>query len=158
MVPKTEGSRMSDDFWRQTYHYDQDYGGFVNSKHERVARIVAESYPDLELGWIPPNDRDETDTKPFALIYNDPNGTRYPVSYWREDEIDERILVWCYENDLQRRDPNAVYDEIKAREAAAAYLKAKEIEDQAAERWEFGRSLLKSPLHTYRHNGKVYRG
>lgn len=149
---------MSHPILGSNYFYHEDYGGFVNGNHERIARILHEYDPELELGWVPPDKRDPGEEKPFCVIHNHPNGSRQAVSFWREDEIDERILEWAFENDFRKHSPDAIFNRMEARNLAAKLKRQKEIEDETAEKWEFGKSLLKSPLHTYRHGGKVFRG
>lgn len=141
----------------ETYQYHKDYGGFINAKHERIARIISEYDPELELGWIPPANRDGNDTQPYCIIHNHPNGTRQVISYWREDQVDERILEWIFENDFKKHSPNEVWDRMKASELAKALLAKKKIEDETLEEIEFANYLAKTPLHTVKHGGRKYR-
>lgn len=140
------------------YHYSDDYGGFVNSNHERVAQFVKDYDDELELGWIPPANRDSTDSKPFCIIHNNPNGSRQTVTYFYESELNiDHVAMWLMENDFKRNHPNEIFDRVQAGILAKQIADAKATEDAAAEKWEFGKSLLRSPLNVYRHNGKVYR-
>lgn len=149
---------MSHPILGANYFFHEDSGRFINGNHERIARILNEYDPELELGWIPPDKRDPSDEKPYCVIHNNPNGTRQAISFWREDEIDERILEWAFENDFRKHSPDEIFNRFQARNLALDLKRQKEIEDEAAERWEFGKSLLKSPLHAYRHDGRVFRG
>lgn len=140
------------------YVFNKDAGrGWVNDSYERVAIFVKEYDPELELGWIPPANR-EPDDLPFCIIHNHPNGTRQVISYWSEAQINiDTIGLWLMENDFNKNNPNEIFDRIQAAQLAHKLAEAKEIEDEAAAKWEWGISLLKSPLHWYKHDGKTYR-
>lgn len=150
--------KMSHPLLGNNYRYNEDAGRFINEKHERIAAIIRDYDPELELAWIPPEHRDATDTQPFCIIHNQPDGKRQPISFWREDQIDERILEHIFENDFKKHNPQDIFDRMEAQKLAQQLLREKQIEEEAAERWEFGKSLLKSPLHSYKHNGKTFRG
>lgn len=140
------------------YTYNDDYGGFVSANHERVAKFVKEYDEELELGWIPPANRDTEDTKPFCIIHNHPNGTRQVISYFYESELNiDHVAMWLMENDFKRNAPGEIFDRVQARILAKQLADAKETEEIAADKWDFGKSLLRSPLNWYHHNGKVIR-
>jgi len=137
------------------YNFNSDTGQFVSGNHERVAIFIKDYDPEMELGWIPPSDRDGTEDKPFCLIHNHPNGSRQAIAFFSTAECNiETIGVWLMENDFRRNNPNAIFDRLQASKLAKELADAKETEEIAAEKWEFGKSLLRSPLHTYRHDGR----
>lgn len=148
---------MSHPILGDNYRYHREYGGFINAKHERIARIISEYDPELELGWIPPANRDGNDTQPFAIIHNHPNGTRQAISFWREDEIDERLLEWVFMNDFKKHSPDDVWNRMKASELAKELVEKKKIDDETQEQLEFAYFLEKTPLHTVKHEGRRYR-
>lgn len=149
---------MSHPLLGSTYHYHADAGRFINEKHERIAAVIRDYDPELELAWIPPENRDSTDTQPFCILHNNPNGTRVPVSFWREDQIDERLVEWCFENDFKKHNPDDIFDRVQAQNLAQRLVQRKKYEEEAAERWEFGEFRLKTPLHSFKHNGEIFRG
>jgi hypothetical protein len=139
-----------------SYHYSADYGGFISAKIERVAIFIHEYDDELELGWIPSANREDGD-KPFCIIHNHPNGTRQPISFWDESQVNiETIGVWLFENDFRKHSPDAIFDRVQAGILAKQLADAKETEDIAAEKWDFGKSVLTSPLNYYKHNGKTW--
>lgn len=139
------------------YRYDPNSGSFVHAKHQRIAEIIHDYNPELELAWIPPANRTAEDTKPFMVIHNQSDGQRYPVFSLSEDELDERVLARLFYADMKKHKADTVMTAIEAAEAAEAIYKAKEHEDEMAEARDLATHILKSPLHTYRHGGKVYR-
>lgn len=140
------------------YHFNNDTGQFVHGHHERVAHFIKDYDPEMELGWVPPDKRDPGEAKPFCLIHNHPDGSRQAVAFFGEAECNiETIGVWLMENDFRRNNPDAIFNRIQASKLAAELADAKETEEIANEKWEWAKSVLKSPLHTYRHEGKVYR-
>lgn len=141
----------------EDYHFDKDYGGYINSNHERVARIINEYDPNLELVWIPPGKRDEADAFPYAIVSNNPDGSRTALSFWTENEIDERLIEWCFLNDFTKHSPIEMYDAITNHNAAVKLMEAKIINDAYEEKKEFMKFLTKSPLHTIKHGGRKYR-
>lgn len=138
------------------YHFNKDRDGYINSKHERIARIINEYDPCLQLVWIPPENRDEVDTFPYAIVSNDPNGSRRALSFWTENEIDERLIEWLFLNDFTKHSPIEMFDAIQSHNMAVKLLEEKAIEDKYEEKKEFMKFLLKSPLHTVKHEGRKY--
>lgn len=138
------------------YRYDPGSGSFVHAKHQRIAEIIHDYNPDLELAWIPPAQRTVEDTKPFMVIHNQADGKRYPVFSLSEDELDERVLARLFFSDMRKHRPNDVMTAIEAAEAAEAIYRAKEHEDEMAEARDLAIHVLKSPLHKYKHGGKVF--
>ena len=139
------------------YHYDTESGSFVSDKHMRVAEILHDYNPELSLMWIPPASRSAEDTKPYVVVHTQKDGSQYPVFYLSEDELDHRVLARIFAADMKNHRPDDVLVELDAMEAAKEMMQAKEHEDELAEQREFALSLLRTPLHTYRHKGKVYR-
>lgn len=139
------------------YNFHADTGGWINANYERVARFIKDYDEELELGWIPPDKREQGDI-PYCIIHNHPNGTRQAVSFWHEAQLNiETIAVWLMENDFARTNPNEIFDRMVATQLAKELADAKVIEDEAEEAWDWGKSLLRSPKFWYKHNGKVYR-
>lgn len=140
-----------------SYRFDAQSGRIVNANHQRIAEIIHDYNPDLELAWIPPENRTAEDSLPFAVIHNQMDGQRYVVFYLSEADLDHRVLARIFSSDMRKNDPKAVINEIEMNEAAERILDSKKSEEAHQERLEFGKALLTSPKHTYRHKGKVYR-
>jgi hypothetical protein len=139
------------------YRYNEEAERFVNAKHERIATIIHEYDPRLALAWIPPENRDPIDVYPYVVIYSHDDGTDQAVFYLTEAELDERVLARLFMNDFNKHDPDILWKEMQAKQMAEQLMHEKEIEDEAAEKWEFGEWALKTRLNKFTHNGKTYR-
>ena len=139
------------------YRFDKESGYILHAQHQRIAEIIKDYNPELELVWIPPDRRDPEDVKPFAVVHNQKDGSQYPVMFLSEDEMDHRVLKRIFLSDMTKARPQDVMNEIEAEEAAKRIMAAKEQEDIAAEKRDFAMSLLRSNKNWYHHNGKVYR-
>lgn len=129
-------------------------GHFVSDKHMRIAEIIKDYDPDLELVWIPPENRlPEDNNKEFAVTHRLPGKNPYIVFYVSADEVDERVLarLWSADNGN-----GSVLNKIDAMNAAVEAVKLKEQMDYEEERSDLVKHILKSPRATYRHNGVVY--
>jgi hypothetical protein len=105
----------------------------------------------LELRWIPRDKRQPGDSE-FAVIEMAEDGREY-VAFLIQDEsfVDERLLGRIYAGD--NKDKN-VGDEAEAHNRAVRDLQQKQAMDELAEQHDLAVSMMRSQLHTYRHNGK----
>lgn len=133
------------------YRYDSESGYMVSTEHQQIAEIIADYDPNLRLQWIPPDKR-EPGIAPFVIVHT-LDGRETLVMEVQEDELDYRVLARLFAADTRRRD---VMTELELNNAAYELLQAKKHEDEQAERREFALSVLKSPLHTYKHDGVTY--
>lgn len=138
---------------------DPETGHFLSQDHLRIAEIIYDYNPNLELVWIPPENRKENDTElPFAVRFNptgEPGGPgSYIVFQLKEDEVDHRVLQRLFEADNSKTD---VLGALESKEAALRLIEMKKAMDEAAERKEFTQAVLKSPKSVYRHGGVEYR-
>lgn len=146
--------------------YSQEYGEFLSSKAARLAEILHDYNPYLELVFIPSSKRDDTDTHPFAIRDNSPwrlgaGGQGYIVRHISERELEDpaSILKWLFEGDLSKHGMSDIMARAKAAEAAEKLLKLKKEQDIAAERQELAAALVKGGRdgkHFFRHAGKVF--
>lgn len=125
----------------------------LSVKHERIAEIIKDLDPNLELAWIPPDQRSSFDRHPFAVIHRSPNGSQYIAMTMAENEVDERVIAKLIHRDTHK---GAVLDEMEAHEAAHRLLKAKENMEEVEQKRDFAEAVLKSNKHTYRHEGRKY--
>lgn len=129
--------------------YDAQGGYFLPSEYMRVSDEISRRYPNLNLVWIPPEDRNADDTHPFA-IYD--TQSKSIVKRMKESEMYlDSIFRWLDENDGSKHDLFAQFmeDNRIAEEAKAA--KEKE------ERYELAdviHTIANSEKHTFRHNGR----
>lgn len=134
------------------YVWQQEAGTFVNERVRRVAELLNEYEPTLFIAPIPDQLRDNEPAKAFALVH-ELNGQVYCVRKLREDEIDESLIAWVWAHDNNKTN---VLTDIEAQDAAATALRLKKLMEEKEEAKDIGATILKSPLHTYRHNGKKY--
>lgn len=126
-------------------------GYFVSQEHRRIAEIIADYEPTLRLVFIPPSRRDPNNPneKPFAVAHFPADKEPYIAFY--SDTCDERLLERVFMNDTSKHDIGARLD---AAEAAKESIKLKRRIDELEEQADVARSMWRSPLHSYKHNGK----
>lgn len=122
-------------------------GTWVSEKTARIAEILKDYDPGLELRWIPPGRREAGD-KPFCVIHHAPNGAHYVVGYF--DDCDEHLLASVFVSDTAKNDPVAYAD---ARNTANRAVQLKEQLEKAEARQDFIVTLVKSNKHSFKHNG-----
>jgi len=138
-----------------TFVLDPVSGRALSAKHQRLAEIIKDYDPDLEIMWIPPENRGERDqNKEFAVVCRPPGRQPYVVMRVAENQMDESVLAALI---IRDNNHGNVLDRLEACEFADQVMQAKEDHENYLERQDFMRSVLKSPLHTYRHDGKVYK-
>lgn len=123
-------------------------GHFVSMEHSRIAEIINDYNPDLYLLFIPPARREAGD-KPYAVMHQPEGKAPYIVAYY--DDCDERILEHIFMNDTTRHD---IMARLEAQELAQQLVEAKRRQEIAEANADMAKSMWRSPLHTYRHNGK----
>lgn len=125
-------------------------GSWVSERISRVIELIREYDSALDVKWIPPDRRGEGD--PAFAITETRQGREYVAFYVQsEKDFDERILARIYAGDSTRTN---VMSELDAYNEAVRAVQARKKEDERAEMHELAFSMLRSPLHTYRHNGK----
>jgi len=126
--------------------------GFISEKQARVASIIQDYDPDLELVWIPPNQRlPEDDGKEFAVLHRRPD---YIVFYVRADEVDERVLQRLWRSDNSNGN---VLNAMDAHNAAVEAMRMREQLDREEETADIARTVLASKLNTFKHDGVTYQ-
>lgn len=135
------------------YILDANHGA-LSAKHERIARIIQDYDPNLELAFIPKNARTAFDAEPFAIIHN-MGSHRYVVMTCKEEEVDERLLAKLFMAN-QAVKGNDILGRLEAEEAARNLLRMRETMDEYEEKMDFAKSLIKTKKHRYKHNGKTY--
>lgn len=122
----------------------------LSVKHERIAEIIQDLDPNLELVYIPTEARSVFDKHPFGVRHKQGG---YMALTCAEDEVDERLVAKLIQGDTRRGN---FLGELEASEAAFRLVQAKEKMEEMEEKREFAHSVLKSPKSTYRHNGMVF--
>lgn len=127
--------------------------GDLSVLHERIARMVKDYNPELELQYIPEHDRGAFDARPFRVVHNSPQGT-YVVGYFKQDEVNEKLIAHLFKHDRKNRD---ILSDLEAEEAARDALLLRERLDAMEEAREIGKFLINTPKSQVRHNGKTLR-
>lgn len=135
---------------------DPQSGRALSAFHQRLAELIADYDDTLELGWIPPENRLPLDRdKEFAVICRPRNGEPpYVVMKIAEADCNESVLAAIIIRDNEHSN---VLDRLEACEFADQAMKAKDDAERAAFQQDFVATVIKSPLHTFRHNGKKYQ-
>jgi hypothetical protein len=126
--------------------------GALSQKHEHVAEIIKDYDPDLELAYIPKQERSAFDAHPFAVVHVK-DGYRYVVMTCREDEVDERLLTKLF---LANTDRHDVLKRLEAEETAKRLMEMRQRMDELDAKKEFRDAVIQSRKNWYRHKGKVY--
>lgn len=127
-------------------------GHWINEKFARIAEIINDFDHRLQLVWIPPENRTAFDVKPYGVLHTSDNGAQKMVMLIKEEDLDERILAHLFLNDTERHD---VIARLEAEELAQQVLRNKEKMEKAEERRDFISTVVKSPLHSFKHKGRI---
>ena len=123
-------------------------GHFVSEKQVRINEILTDYDPNLQLQWIPPNERNH-ENKPFRVVHFPPGKPAYLVC--TADEADERLLAQVFEADQKNSPQKLSYIENYNR--ALELTRAKEAEEARAEDHDLAASIIRSNRSSYRHGG-----
>ncbi len=124
-------------------------GHMLSADHLRIAQVIHDYEPNLELAYVPPEARTEREEFPYAVIYNHPNGQRQLVMQLRENEVDHRVIARLWKADNANGN---VLDGIEKEEQARKALEMLRKEDEEAERQELAAWMIKAPVGA-KHNG-----
>lgn len=137
--------------------------GFVTADQARVSQILADYNPDLVILHIPPALQTTAEDRemPFCIVHVHAKGEAVipglgradVVMHVRPDEMDHRVLEEVFKRDM-KNDP---MKHMVAANQAQAVWEAKQREEEMAQQRDIALSILKSPLHTYKHDGQVFR-
>jgi hypothetical protein len=127
-------------------------GHWVNEKFARISEIINDFDHRLQLVWIPPENRSAFDVKPYGILHTSPEGAQKMVMLIKEEELDERVLAQLFLGDTSKHD---VLDRLEAEEHAHTVLRNKEKMEKAEERQDFIATVVKSPLHSFKHKGRI---
>ena len=126
-------------------------GSWINENTARIAELISEYDPRLELRWVRPDQRQPGEPE-FAIIEKSPDGLEF-VAFLIQDEsfVDHRLLARIYAADNKDKNVNEI--SLSINEAVRAVQRKRE-QDKIAEASDLAVSMMRSQLHTYRHNGK----
>ena len=131
------------------YVYSEAHGGFINDKHRRIAEIINEFDPTIEVMWIP-RDRRGPGDKAYALRHQLPGKAPYLIKVYDEEEFDERVLAELFEMAAAANGPLTVAQRVEMHDLAVKAVrmsKERELLEEARDEAEF---FWRTPLHTVR--------
>lgn len=139
--------------------WNSDLGEFVSDKHAHLAGILQDYKPTLSLVYIPKKDRTATDTKPWAILDSPANMPQHIIRYLSDAEMEkpQEVLSWIFEGDLDKHRPGDVFAKMEAKRMAQELLDLKKQEEDLADFHDKIEFAAKTNLHTWKHDGKVYR-
>jgi hypothetical protein len=128
-----------------------DDGRWVNADFERLARNIKEYNPELELRWIPPENRTREDKAPYVVVHSPVGGQESVVLHATELDSPVEILTRLYLADSKNGD---VLERLEAHNLAVENLRMQEYRDEMDELADQALFLLSSPLNTVKFKGK----
>lgn len=127
-------------------------GHWVNEKFARISEIIHDFDDRLQLVWIPPENRSAFDVKPYGILHTNDQGLQKMVMLIKEEELDERVLAQLFLGDTSRHD---VIARLEAEDLARTVANNKRKMEEAEARQDFVESVVKSPLHSFKHKGRI---
>lgn len=129
-------------------------GSFISERVSRIAELIREYDPNLDVRWIPHNKRTRSEPQ-FAIVERMTNGAEAVVFYVQDEkEFDGSVLERIYMNDAAKH--GNILDKIEAQNQAVRALQEKDYKEKMAEATDLAYHILKSPKHTYTHKGIKY--
>ncbi len=129
--------------------------GLTSDLQRRVAQVIREIFPEVRLVRLESLHPSFNEKKPYALIHEPNLLPAYVISTFAESEVDERLIAWIVENNMQ--DPNSKASRLKILEMANKALNAKHELELMEEKRDMMKSMMASKKHEYRHGGKVLK-
>ena len=123
-----------------------DNGRLVDEHMERLARVIKDYDHNLELAWIPPENRENQvdKSRPYVVIDTKHRSVEWPqghpVIYAGELDSPADILERLWKADNKHHN---VLDKLEQHNAAVEALRLKELDDRYAEMADQAEFLLK---------------
>lgn len=138
--------------------WNSDLGEFIDERHAHLAQVLHDYKPTLSLVYIPQKDRDVTDTKPWAILDSPANLPAHIIRYLSDKDMEkpQDVLAWIFEGDLDKHRPDDIFAKMEARRAAEELMNLKKQEEELADFHDKLDFAMKTNLHTWKHDGKVY--
>lgn len=138
--------------------WNSELGEFINEKHAHLAQVLQDYKNTLSLVYIPKQDRDATDTKPWAILDSPANMPAHIIRYLTDKEMEDpaAVLTWIFEGDLSKHRPDDVFAKMEAKRAAEELMNLKKQEEELADYLDLFEFAAKTNKHTWKHDGKVY--
>lgn len=127
-------------------------GHWVSEQFAQIAEIINDYDEHLQLVWIPPENRTSDKTPPFAIMETNGEGKQSIVFTIEEADLNHTVLAKLFRGDTHK---NNVLANIEADEVARKTMEYKQEMERAEARMDFVKSVVGSPLHSFKHNGRV---
>lgn len=129
-------------------------GHFVNANISRIVELIRQYDSRLDVKWIPPEVRQPGDPA-FAIVERIADGREQPVFHVdSEEHFNEEVLAAVYLSDNEKAN---VQDRLEAKNKAYRDSEALKARDAMDAKHDLMRSIMRSPKHTYKHDGKTFR-
>jgi len=123
-------------------------GQFVSQRVSQVVAAIKEYAPDVEVLWIPMNQRTDGEAA-FKLVHHPDGREPYTIFHVKtEEEFDARVLKRLMMGD--QRNGAVTISEIEASEAAASRVAHQRFVDEMEEANEMAAAVLRSNKETYK--------
>ena len=129
--------------------------GLYSGDQRRVAEVISDLFPTVRLIKVDSLHPAYSPEMPFALIDEPHMLPPYVIRYLKESEVDQRLVAWLVENNMQNKDSKV--NRLRILEMAEAAMKAKRELEWREEKKDMMGTIMSSKKHEYRHNGKVIR-
>jgi hypothetical protein len=126
-------------------------GHWVSNEFAQIAEIINDYDEHLRLVWIPPEHRTDN-TPPYAIVETNGVGEEKVVFTIKEEELNHSVLTRLFRGDTHKND---VLANIEADDIARKALELKDQLEKSEERKDFIAAVAKSPLHSFKHNGRI---
>lgn len=139
--------------------WNSDLNEFISEVHSHLAQVLNDYKPTLSLVYIPKKDRDETDSKPWAILDSPANLPPHIIRYMTDAEMQNpaEVLAWIFEGDLDKHRPDDVFARMEAKRAAEELMNLKKQEEELADHYDLIEFAARTNKNTWKHNGKTYR-
>lgn len=130
-----------------------DDGRFISAKVSRIVELIREYDHRLDVMWVPPDMRGPNDPA-FAIIERLGDGRNVVAFYVQsEEEFDEGVLERIYLGDNTKHDVQA---RIEARNKAIRTVELRKQEEERHQYYDMLSTMIRSPKHTFRHDGRKF--
>jgi hypothetical protein len=131
-------------------------GRFISQRVAMVVEVLQDIDKNIEVRWIPPEDRVLESDPAFAIVDVHPGHPENVIFYiQKEEDMDGRVVERFL--DIKRKNENGtLVSEMETKNEAFKLLQQKLFKEQLDEANDLAYSILKSPLHRYKHDGVIY--
>jgi hypothetical protein len=130
------------------YYFPTETGQWVSDNQVRVAQVLQDYDPNLQLQWIPLNERGPDDYA-FRVVDVSPGKRPYAVCF--AHEADERLLARVFEADGTKN--GGTLNILERINMAQEMLNLKKQMEERMESHELAYSVMNSSKIHYKHNG-----